>query len=78
MSTVTGIHIYRLLLNIEFFVLRSFFTFANSAYPDEMPHDAISPVYKCTKHGSKIYFTIEMHPNIFFYIISCSICIHWL
>ena len=62
MSTVAGIHISRLLLNIVFFVLRSFFTFANSAYPDEKPHDGIS------KHGPKIYFTIGMHPNIFFFL----------
>ena len=30
-----------------------------------MPHDGISPVYKCKKHVTKIYFTTEMQPNIF-------------
>ena len=30
-----------------------------------MPHDGISPVYKCKKHVPKIHFTIEMEPNIF-------------
>ena len=29
-----------------------------------MPHDGISPVYKCKKHVPTIYFTIEMQPNI--------------
>ena len=65
MSAVTGIYLFRLLLNITFFVLRSFFTLTNSAYNDEMPHDGISPVYKCKKHVPKIFFTIEMQPNIF-------------
>ena len=80
MSAVTGIYHFRLLLNIIFFVLRSFCTLTNSAYHDEMPHDGISPVYKCKKHVPKIYFTIEMKPNIFFKVITWSIhvCIHWL
>ena len=47
MSAVTGIYRFRLLLNIIFFVLRSFCTLTNSAYHDEMPHDGISQVYKC-------------------------------
>ena len=34
MSAVTGIYLFRLLLNIIFFALRSFFTLINSAYPD--------------------------------------------
>ena len=46
MSAVTGIYLFRLLLNIVFFVLRYIFTLTNSAYPDEMPHDGISQVYK--------------------------------
>ena len=46
MSEVTGIYLFRLQLNIIFFVLRSVFTLTNSAYHDEMPHDGISPVYK--------------------------------
>ena len=54
MSTVPGIYLFRLLLNIIFFVLRFFCTLTNSAYHDEMPHDGISPVYKrkktCTKN----------------------------
>ena len=57
MSAVTGIYLYRLLLNIIFFVLRSFFTFTNSAYHDEMPHAGISAVYKCKKHVPKIYIS---------------------
>ena len=66
MSAVTGIYLFRLLLNIIFFALRSFCTLTNSAYHDEIPHDGISPVYKCKKHvPKKIYFTIEMQPNIF-------------
>ena len=56
MSEVTGIYLFRLLLNIIFFTLRSFFTLANSAYPDEMPHDGISPVCKCKKHVPKNIF----------------------
>ena len=50
MSAVIGIYLFRLLLNIIFYALRSFFTLTNSAYPDEMPHDGISPVCKCKKH----------------------------
>ena len=53
MSAVTGIYLFRLLLNIIFFVLRSFCTLTNSAYHDEIPHDGISPVYKCKKHVQK-------------------------
>ena len=50
MSAVTGIYLFRLLLDITFFLsLDLFFTLTNSAYHDEMPHDGISPVYKC-KH----------------------------
>ena len=56
MSAVTGIYIFRLLLNVVFFVLKSFFTLTNSAYPDEMPHDGISPVYKHKKHVPKNIF----------------------
>ena len=80
MSAVTGIYLFRLLLNIIFFALRSFLTLTNSAYPDEMPHGGILPVCKCKKHVPKIYFTIEMQQNIFFKVISCSIhvCIHLL
>ena len=40
MSAVTGIYLFRLLLNIIFFVLRSFCTLTNSAYHDEMPRMA--------------------------------------
>ena len=68
MSAVTGIYLFRLLQNIVFFVLRSFFTLSNSAYPDEMPYDGISPVCKCKKsvyRKIKIYFTMEMQLNIF-------------
>ena len=43
-----------------------------------MPHDGISPVYKCKKHVPKIYFTIEMKCSriAFFKVISCSIHVH--
>ena len=53
MSAVTGIYLFRLLQHIVFFVLRSIFTLTNSAYPDEMPHDGISLVYKSKKHVPK-------------------------
>ena len=56
MSAVTGIYLFRLLLNIIFFALRSFLTLTNSVYPDEMPHDGISSVCKCKKHVPKIIF----------------------
>ena len=56
MSAVTGIYLFRLLLNIIFFVLRSFCTLTNSAYHDEIPHDGISSVYKCKKHVPKNIF----------------------
>ena len=52
MSEVTGIYLFCLLLNFIFFALRifNFLTLTNSAYPDEMPHNGISPVCKCKKH----------------------------
>ena len=56
MSEVTGIYLFRLLLNIIFFGLRSFFTLTNSAYPDEMPHDGISLVCKCKEPVPKNIF----------------------
>ena len=73
MSAVTGIYLFRLLLKIVFFVLRSIFTLTNSAYPDKMPHDGISPVYKGKNMYRKIYFTIEMQPIIFIK----DTCISW-
>ena len=74
MSAVTGIYLFRLLLNIVFFVLSSIFILINSAYPDEMPHDGISPVFHKSKNMyRKIYFTIETQRNIFFKVIFCSI-----
>ena len=66
MSAVTGIYLFRLLLDIIFFALRSFFTLTNSAYLNEKPHDGIAPVCKCKKHVPKIYFTIKMQLNTFF------------
>ena len=80
MSAVTGIYLFRLLLNIIFFALRSFITLTNSAYHEEMPHDGISPVCKCKNMYRIIYFTNEMQPNNFFKFISCSIhvCIQLL
>ena len=50
MSAVTGIYLFRLLLNIILFALRSVFTLAISVFSDEMPHDGISPVCRCKKH----------------------------
>ena len=78
MSAVTGIYLFRLLLIIICFALISFFTVTNSSYSDEMPHDGISPVASVKNMYRKIYFTIEMQRNIFFKVISCSICIHLL
>ena len=67
MSAVTGIYLFRLLLNIIFFCPEFFFfTFTNSAYPDEIPYYGITPVCKCKNMYRKIFFTIEMQPNIFF------------
>ena len=65
MSAVTGIYLFRLLLNIIFFALRSF-----------LPEQTVHTLMKChmmtfnqfasvkNMYG-KIYFTIEMQPNIF-------------
>ena len=50
MLAVTGIYLYRLLLSIISFCPEILFNLNNSAYPDEMPHDGISPVCKCIKH----------------------------
>ena len=58
-------NLFRLLLNIIFFALRSFCTLTNSAYPDEMPHNDISPVCKCKNTYRKKNFTIEMQPISF-------------
>ena len=66
MSAVTGIYLFRLLLIIIFFVLRSFCTLTNSAYHDEIPHDGISPVYKCKKHVPKTYISQLKYSRIFF------------
>ena len=66
MSAVTGIYLFCLLLNIIFFVLRSFCTLTNSAYHDEIPHDGISPVYKCKKHVPKKYISQLKCSRIFF------------
>ena len=66
MSAVTGIYLFRLLLNIICFVLRSFCTLTNSAYHDEIPHDGISPVYKCKKHVPKKYISQLKCSRIFF------------
>ena len=53
MSTVTGIYLFRLQLNIIFFALR----LTNSAYPDEMRRDGISPVCKCKKPCTEKYIS---------------------
>ena len=54
MSAVTVIYLFRLLLNV--FCSEIFFKLINSAYPDEIPHDGISTVYKCKKHVPKNIF----------------------
>ena len=72
MSAVTGIYLFRLLLNIIFFVLRSFFTFTNSAYTDKCRMMAFHQFTSVKNMYQKLYFTIEMQPNIFFKVISCS------
>ena len=54
MSARTGIYLFRLILNV--FCREIFFKLINSAYPDEMPHDDISPVYKCKKRVLKNIF----------------------
>ena len=57
MSAVNGIYLFRLLLNIIIFSPEVFFfTLTNSAYPDEMPHDDISPVCKWKKNVPKNIF----------------------
>ena len=76
MSAVTGIYLYRLLLNIIFFVPRCFFTLTNSAYHDEMPHAGISAVYKCKKHVPKIYISQLKCSRISFlklFLVPCSV-----
>ena len=80
MSAVTGIYLFRLLLNIIGFALRSF-----------LPKQTVHTLMKCRMMAfhqfasvkntyRKIYFTIEMQPNIFLKVMSCSIhvCIHLL
>ena len=80
MSAVTGIYLFRLLLNIIFFVLSLLCTLTNSAYHDEMRMMAFHQFTSVKNQYQKIYFKIEMQPNIFFKAISWSIhvCIHWL
>ena len=56
MSAVTGIYLFHLLLNIVFFVPTSIFTLTNMAYPDEMLHNGIPPVYKSKTHVPKNIF----------------------
>ena len=81
MSAVTGIYLFRLLQNIIFFALRSFFTLTNNAYPDEMPNDGIAQVCKCKKTCTEKYISqLKCSRKSFFKVISCSIhvCIHLL
>ena len=80
MSAVTGIYLFRLLLNIIYFALRSFFTLTNSAYPDEMRMMAFhqfASVKTCTE---KYILQLKCSRISFFKVISCSIhvCIHLL
>ena len=78
MSAVTGIYLYRLLLNI-IFLSRDLF----------LPLQTVHTMMKCRMLAFQqftsvkniyIFFTIEMQPNIVFKAISCSmhVCIHWL
>ena len=52
MSAVTEIYLFRL----HFVCPEIFFTLRNNAYPDEMSHDGISPVFKGKKHVLKNIF----------------------
>ena len=56
MSEVTGIYLFLSAIKYYIFCPEIFFTLTNNAYPDEMPHDGISPVCKCKKHVSKNIF----------------------
>ena len=80
MSAVTGIYLFRLLLNIIFFLPWDvFFTLTNSAYPDELPHDGISPVCKCKKHVPKnIFHNWNAAENLFKSYLLFHTCMHSL
>ena len=66
MSAVTGIYLFRLLLNIIFFALRYFLlkqtvhTLMKCRMMEFYQSASVKNMYR------KIYFTIEMQPNIFF------------
>ena len=49
------------------FVLISFFTFTNSAYHDKCRMMAFHQFTSVKNMYQKLYFTIEMQPNIFFF-----------
>ena len=68
MSAVTEIYLFRLLLNIIFFVLRSFFTLTNSAYHDKCRMMAFHQFTSVKNMYQKIHFTIEMQPNIYIFL----------
>ena len=73
MSAVTGIYLSSA-TKYCIFCPEIFFYLNKQCIPWRMPHDGISPVCKCKKTCTdNIYFTIEMQPNIFFKVISCSI-----
>ena len=56
MSAVTGIYLFRLLLNIVFLCPEIYFYLNKQCIPDDMPHDGISSVYKSKKHVPKNIF----------------------
>ena len=73
MSAVTGIYLFRLLLNIVFLVLRSIFILTNRAYPDEMRMMVFHQFTRVKNMYRKIHFTIKMQPIIFIKDMPCSI-----
>ena len=72
LSAVTGIYLFRLLLNIVYVVLRSFFTLTNRIYPDEMPHGVFQQFTSVKNMYRKTYFTIEMQLIMFLKIFLVS------
>ena len=65
MSVVTGIYLFRLLLNIIFFVLRSFCTLQTVHTIMKCRMMAFHQFTSVKSMYQKIYFTTEMQPNIF-------------
>ena len=61
MSVVTGIYLFRLLLNIIFFALRSFFTVTNSAYH-----------YKCRMMAFHQFTSVKKMYQKYITLLKCS------